>query len=149
MPVRARGPWSLEEIEAHLDHSSIPLRLAWLAPSGFPWVTSLWYVRREGALWCASVADAAIVRGLRRDARCGFEVASERPPYRGVRGRGRAGLVPERGEEILRALVARYLGGEDGPLARWLLSRAEREVAIRIEPDRLASWDYRERMARG
>jgi nitroimidazol reductase NimA-like FMN-containing flavoprotein (pyridoxamine 5'-phosphate oxidase superfamily) len=149
MRVRTKGPWSAARIDEHLDQSRIPLRLAWLAPSGFPWVTSLWYVRREGALWCASVSDAAIVRGLRRDARCGFEVASELPPYCGVRGRGRAELVPARGEEILRALVARYLGGEGGPLARWLLSRAEREVAIRIEPDQLASWDYRERMARG
>ncbi len=149
MPLRTRGPWSPAEIEAHLERSVIPLRLAWLAPSGFPWVTSLWYVRREGALWCASVSDAAIVRSLRRDPRCGFEVASELPPYRGVRGRGRAALGLERGEEILRALVDRYLGGDGGPLARWLLSRVEREVAIRIEPDQLASWDYRERMARG
>jgi nitroimidazol reductase NimA-like FMN-containing flavoprotein (pyridoxamine 5'-phosphate oxidase superfamily) len=149
MPARTRGPWSLAQIEEHLERSVIPLRLAWLAPSGSPWVTSLWYVWREGALWCASVSDAAVVRSLQRDPRSGFEVASEVPPYCGVRGRGRATLLPERGEEILRVLLGRYLGGDDGSLAHWLLSRVEREVAIRIEPDQLASWDYRERMARG
>jgi hypothetical protein len=149
MSVHIRGPWSQTQITAHLDGSVIPLRLAWLAASGFPWVSSLWFLPQEGALWCASPSAAAVVRGLRREPRCGFEVASEEPPYCGVRGRGRAMLVPERGEAVLRALIQRYLGSEDGPLAGWLLSRADREVAIRITPDRLASFDYRERMGRG
>ena len=32
-------------------------------------------------------------------------------------------------------------------VGRWLLSRREQEVVIKIEPQRLFSWDYRERMA--
>jgi hypothetical protein len=31
--------------------------------------------------------------------------------------------------------------------ARWLLSRQAGEVAIRIRPDRLASWDFAQRMS--
>ena len=89
------------------------------------------------------------MRFLRADARCGFEVAGDVPPYRGVRGYGRARLVPERGEAVLRALVLRYLGSDEGSLARWLLSRAAREVAVRIEPQRFLSWDYSERMEGG
>jgi len=149
MRAQTRGPWSKAQIEDHLRRSEIPLRLAWQTSSGHPWVASLWYVWRDDAIWCASVAEAAVVRALQRDPRCGFEIAGERPPYCGVRGRGRAELVAERGEEILRALIGRYLDRDDGPLARWLLSRVEREVAIRIEPEHVVSWDYRERMARG
>lgn len=42
----------------------------------------------------------------------------------------------------------RYLGTRDSGFARWLLARQDREVAIRIEPDWLTSWDYGERMSR-
>lgn len=146
---RMRGPWSPAEIDEHLRRSVIPVRLAWVAGSGFPWVTSLWYEWREEAIWCATTSDSTLVQALSRDSRCGFEVAGEQPPYCGVRGRGRAELVPARGEEILRSLLDRYLDGQDGSLARWLLSRAAREVAIRIEPVQIVSWDYRGRMARG
>ena len=52
----------------------------------------------------------------------------------------------ERGEEILRALCERYLGGTDSGLARFLLGRVDRETAIALEPRTLVSWDYRERM---
>jgi nitroimidazol reductase NimA-like FMN-containing flavoprotein (pyridoxamine 5'-phosphate oxidase superfamily) len=136
-------------VHRHLEASEIPLRLACATRSGQPLVLSLWYLWRDGALWCATQAQAALVGHLRRDPRCGFEVASERPPYCGVRGTGRAAIDPSRGEEVLRALLRRYQGGEDGPLARWLLSRAASEVAIRIDPGRIGSWDYRERMRAG
>jgi hypothetical protein len=63
-----------------------------------------------------------------------------------VRGQGRAELRPEEGESVLRRLIQRYLGSEDAPLARWLLRRPGAEVAIRIEPRRIVSWDYSARM---
>ncbi len=67
-------------------------------------------------------------------------------PYRGVRGRGLARLHEERGGEILRLLVERYLGDTTSSLARWLLSRADSEAAIAIEPMTFLSWDFQERM---
>ena len=57
-----------------------------------------------------------------------------------------ARLGKVRGEEILCRLLDRYLGSRETPLARWLLSRASQEVAIRIEPERLTSWDFSRRM---
>lgn len=70
---------------------------------------------------------------------------ARRPPYRGVRGQGRASLRRE-GGTLLGELLDRYLGGGDSPLARRLLADAADEVAIRVVPTRLASWDYTERM---
>jgi hypothetical protein len=49
-------------------------------------------------------------------------------------------------EDILRLLIQRYLGDEESSLARWLLSRRASEVAIRIAPSHLHSWDYTRRM---
>lgn len=144
-PIRS-GPWSPARVEAHLLESVLPLRLACVTASGHPQVLSLWYLWRDGALWCATSPRARVVAGLAREPRCGFEVAADAPPYRGVRGRGHATLDRTRGGEILTALVDRYLGTRDTRFARWLLSRAADEVAIRIEPETLASWDFTRRM---
>ena len=76
----------------------------------------------------------------------GFEVAADAPPYRGVRGTGVAQLVEENVEEVLRTLITRYQGSERTSLSDWLLSRIDSEVAIRIEPRTLASWDFSARM---
>jgi hypothetical protein len=86
------------------------------------------------------------VSRLREDRRCAFEVAPETAPYRGVRGQALAELHDERGEEILRLLIDRYLEDPTSRFARWLLSRARHETAIAIEPLALLSWDFRERM---
>lgn len=144
--MRIRGPYSREQIDAHLRDTAVPLRLACASESGHPLVLSLWFVWRDGALWCATSPGARVVRLLRREPRCGFEVARDAPPYCGVRGQGVAELVPERGGEILEALVDRYLGTRESHFARWLLRRRDDEMAIRIAPARLTSWDFRARM---
>ena len=140
------GPWRDDAVAAYLDDARIPLRLAALAPSGTPCVTSLWYVRRGASLWCATIQSARLVGALRTDPRCGFEIAADRPPYRGVRGQGKARIDAAAGGDVLRTLIERYLGDDTTDLARWLLSRIDREVAIEIVPTRLTSWDYTRRM---
>jgi hypothetical protein len=107
---------------------------------------SLWFVPEDGVLWCATQRDAAVASVLLRDPRCAFEVSVESPPYCGVRGKAIARLHDERGEEVLRRLIQRYLGGSDSKLARFLLDRVDQEIAIAIEPETLLSWDFRERM---
>lgn len=142
MTAPAAAPW----VAAYLEAARIPLRLACASSSGWPCVLSLWYLPEDGRLWCATPARARVVRWLEREPRCGFEVAENDAPYRGVRGQGRARLDPARGDEILRKLLRRYLGGEDAPLARRLLARGEPELAIGIEVERLTSWDFTRRM---
>jgi len=144
--MHGRGPWDGAEIGRYLEQSRVPVRLACADSSGWPVVVSLWYAFDDGALWCATPARSRTARWLERDPRCGFEVAPNQPPYFGVRGQGRAELLPELGAHVLRRLVTRYLGGDSSELARWLLSRRAPETAIRIEPVRIASWDFSKRM---
>jgi len=144
MPVR--GPWSQVEAQRFLAETVVPLRLGCTDGRGWPVVLSVWYLYRDGALWCATAPGAAVVRYLERDGRCAFEVAPEAPPYRGVRGQGMATVARGEGGELLRELLVRYLGATDTALGQWLLARAAGEVAICIEPRRLSSWDYRARM---
>jgi len=145
--MEQRGAFSPEQIDLHLRETTIPLRLACVDPDGAPLVLSLWYLWRDDAIWCATSSDARVVALLRNEPRCGFEVARDTPPYRGVRGQGRAELLPEMGGPILEALVDRYLGTRESGFARWLLSRRDDEMAIRIAPAKVSSWDFARRMS--
>ena len=143
------GPWSPGELRAFLEAEAIPIRLATRRQDGSPWVVALWHRYQDGGFECATAADAAVVAHLRRDASVGFDVSTNRPPYRGVRGNGTASLQPDEGKATLRALIERYLGDTDSELATWLLADDREEVRIRIEPATLFTWDYTARMAGG
>jgi nitroimidazol reductase NimA-like FMN-containing flavoprotein (pyridoxamine 5'-phosphate oxidase superfamily) len=145
--MKLSGPWSNDEVAAFLADAVIPLRLAVSSRSGAPLVLSLWFVAVDGALWCATRRDADVVRLLERDARCGFEIAADRPPYRGVRGRGSAKIVPEDGAAVLGRLLRRYGVRPESRLARALTRDPAGEVALRIVPERITSWDFTARMA--
>jgi len=138
--------WNHAPIAAFLAESCIPLRLAITDSSGCPRVISLWFLPDADGLWCATQATAQVIRFLGAEARCGFEVAGDLPPYRGVRGTGIASLHPERGEEVLRKLLLRYRIAPESRLAAGLLAKADSEVAIRIAPTRISSWDFSQRM---
>ena len=144
-PVRLRsGPWSDDEVRGFLAATVIPVRLA--SMGSFPMVQSLWFLPDGLDLWCATQADSVLARRLRADGRCGFEVSADEPPYRGVRGTGHATLVPEAAAGTLARLIERYQVADDSPLATWLLSRTDTEVAVHVRPGTLSSWDYSPRM---
>ena len=144
--VRANSDWSLEQIEAFFTASVIPLRLACRTTSGQPLICSLWFLYEDGALWCATKPNASVAKLLLQDAGCGFEVAPDSMPYRGVRGQGRAVLRQDRGMEVLLRLIDRYLGTRDTRFAQWLIKSAADEVAIEVRPDWLTAWDFSGRM---
>lgn len=160
--MRIKGRWTAAGVADFLADTRVPLRLACNTASGFPLLASLWFVAEETdgetdretdretdgglELWCATQRDAHVASRLREDGRCAFEVSTEQPPYRGVRGSAVATLHDERGEEVLRRLLERYVGGSDAKIGRLLLERVETETALRIVPERLVSWDFTERM---
>ncbi len=124
---------------------TIPLRVAVQAPHGLL-IVPLWFMARDGHYWCASQHDSLLVRALRADARCAYDLSTNDMPYRGLRGRGAVICHAEQGEAMLRALLLRYFGKLDTPLARRLLRRAASEVAIEIVPSWQSDWDFTARM---
>jgi len=146
--IRSSSAWSAAEMESFLRRTEIPVRLACLSVSGAPLLCSVWYVYDDGVIWCATQRSALLVKRLADDPRCAFEVAGDLPPYRGVRGQGSAVLSPADGPAVLLRLIDRYLHRRDSEFARWLIARQENEVAVRIEPDWLTSWDFSARMNR-
>ena len=143
---RMSGPWSQKEIETYLASTVVPLRLSVTNTLGWPIVLSLWFIYENGKLLASSRTHSKVVKYLAANSRCGFEVARETPPYCGVRGYGVAALSPERTAKTLRRLSERYLGREDTPFKRWLISGANDETTISITPRSWMSWDYRARM---
>jgi len=95
---------------------------------------------------CATQKNAVILKYLSKNSKCGFEVAGDLPPYRGVRGWGHAKLNETRGSEILHILIKKYLKDEKSRLADFLLRRAENEIAIEIKPSSVFHYDYSNRM---
>lgn len=146
MELRASSAWPRAEIQRFLEQQRIPLRLACLDRRGEPIVCSLWYLFENEALWCATQKSARVVDYLERNPVCGFEVAPEAPPYMGVRGQASASLTAERGPGVLLRLIDRYLGDRESSLACWLIARSSDEVAIRLSPRWLTSWDFSGRM---
>lgn len=147
MAIPIKGPWGLPEIEDFLTESALPMRLACIGDDGFPRVVSVWYRYEAPTLLGVTHRDASLVTLLRRNSRVGFEIAPDRPPYRGVRGQGRVQMRALGQDATLQQLLGRYLGGEQSRLAQWLLKRSEDEILLTVKPTRLFSWDYRERMA--
>ena len=144
--VTVTGPWTSEAVTAFLQETTVPLRLGCRRPTGDLWMLSLWYRYTDDGFVCATSADADVVQYLEADTRVSFEVSTNEPPYRGVRGNGTASISVDEEKTVLRGLIERYLDDTESPLAERLLAPDRREVAITISPDRLHSWDYTDRM---
>jgi nitroimidazol reductase NimA-like FMN-containing flavoprotein (pyridoxamine 5'-phosphate oxidase superfamily) len=98
------GAWSRAEVAAFLEAATIPLRLACRTPAGRPWMLSLWF-RFDGRFHRATGAGADVVEHLEADPEVAFEVSTNDPPYRGVRGRGEATIEPDDRKDLLGELL--------------------------------------------
>ena len=147
--VRSNSAWDRVQIDRFLIDTVIPVRLGTLTSDGAPLVSSLWFLYEDQALWCATQASSSVAQLLDRSPVCGFEIAPEQMPYRGVRGQGRVQVQAGKGLPVLKKLIDRYLGTRDTGFAQGLLELGQTdEVAIRIEPEWLTAWDFSERMSR-
>lgn len=140
--AKLSGAWSQTQLEEFLAEASILIRLSVHRGDGSLWVVALWYRYQHGAFECATPADAAVVTFLRNDSAVAFDVSTNHPPYRGVRGHGSAAQSPDEGKETLRAVIDRFDGKTTSSLAEQLLIDAGDVIRIRIQPLEMYSWDY-------
>ena len=145
MPTVRSGPWSPDAIADYLAEATIPIRLASVGKH-FPLVQSLWFLYENDELLCCTQRDSVLATRLGRNSHVGFEISADAPPYRGVRGKGRARIEQGTAGEVLPRLVEKYLGSEPTDFSTWLLSRLDNEVVIRITDLSVTSWDYSNRM---
>jgi PPOX class probable F420-dependent enzyme len=102
------------EVRDFLQHGTRTGKLSYLAASGRPLVTPVWFVVEDGSLVFNTGKDTAKGRSLTRDPRATICVDLEEPPYGFVQVQGEAELS-EDPAELLRtatAIAARYMGPE-------------------------------------
>ena len=132
-----------------IEDIHIPIMLCCISESGYPLIVSLMYVYMDEKFFCATQGTSKLVKSLKMNSRCGFEIARDSPPYLGIRGYGNVTIIENLGEKILRMLLQRYFEGkESSQLYKFLLSEnhLKTEVALVIHPIRVVEWDYSSRM---
>jgi nitroimidazol reductase NimA-like FMN-containing flavoprotein (pyridoxamine 5'-phosphate oxidase superfamily) len=135
-----------EEIDKFIPDSKIPIRIAFIKSTDLPAVISLWYVCKDGKIYCATQKTAKIVSYLQKKSVCGFEIAADKPPYKGIRGEGTVQILNETGAYVLDLLIDKYLGEKESTLSKFLRNNSKTEVAIEITPQKIFHYDYSKRM---
>ena len=135
-----------EGLQNVVINAKIPIRLAFIDSDNEPRVISLWYIYIDGKIFCATQKTSRIVRHLKENPICGFEIAADTPPYKGIRGKGITKIIEEKGTRILSVLMDKYLERKESKLSEYLRNNSETEVAIEITPNKIFSYDYSKRM---
>ncbi len=136
-----------EEVEAFL-HEQRVMACATAGPRGWPHLIPLWYVVRDGELWCWTYAKSQKVRNLERDDRATLQVETgdQYHELRGVMIEARAVIhrqtedVAKVGQEILERFGSGTRGKAFVDVVR---AQAAKRVALQFVPQRVASWDHR------
>jgi PPOX class probable F420-dependent enzyme len=148
MSRRAEIRLSAEE-QRELIASERIVVVSTIGPRGWPHSMPLWYVPRNGELWIYTYAKSQKVRNLERDPRATLlvETGHEYGELRGVEIEAEAEIHREHGVvfELAKELTARYADGAqvDEATADALRAQAQKRVAIRFQPRRVATWDHR------
>jgi len=135
-----------QKIDKFIPDSKIPIRIAFMESTNLPAVISLWYFCNNGKIYCAAQKTSKIVSYLKKNPACGFEIAADKPPYKGMRGKGTARILNESGAYVLDLLIDKYLGEKESTLSKFLRNNSKTEMAIEITPQKIFHYDYSKRM---
>jgi PPOX class probable F420-dependent enzyme len=148
MSRRAEIQLSPDEQRELVDSERIVV-VSSLGPRGWPHSMPLWYVPRDGEIWIYTYAKSQKVKNLERDPRATLlvETGHEYAELRGVEIEAEAEVHRDLDTvfELAKELTSRYAGGAqvDDAAAEALRAQAQKRVAIRFEPRRVATWDHR------
>ena len=117
--------------------------LATYRRSGEVMLSPVWYEWRDGGIniWSGGAKDGK-VRHLENDPRASFVVAEQVMPLRGFEVSGRVTLSTDGFHDVVRRTAARYddPAGADAFAAGY----AEPNMVIRLVPERIRAWDFRD-----
>ena len=141
MPERPDIRLTPDEQAAYL-RANRKCALATLDQDGFPHVTAMNFVMRDGAFYMTSYGKAQKVVNVRRNPKVGVmvEVGERYADFRGIMIRGHCEVIedPQVVKETMR------LAGESATAAvpSGAVSSAPKRVVLKITPYRIASWDH-------
>ena len=135
-----------DEIASFIDEHRTAT-MATVGPSGMPHLVAMWYAVIDGQIWFETKARAQKAVNLRRDDRITVMIEDGKTydTLRGISIEGR-GVIVEDPDEIWKVGVnvwERYNGPyseEVKPLVEFML---QKRIAVRVEVERVRSWDHR------
>ena len=115
---------------------------------GYPHSVAMWFVvDPDGAVAMTTYGKSQKALNVRRDPRCAVLVESGRTydELKGLLIRGRATLVEdtEKVLDLLGRVHEKYNGGHAGEVRDALMAQARKRVVIRVDPERISSWDHK------
>ena len=123
------------------------LQVATLGPKGEPHLTTLWYTVHQGNVIFETYGKSQKVMNLRRDPRMSFLVEDGHTydQLRGVAMEGTGVVIddPDVVWEVCRNVFERYNGPYSEELRPFVEVMAKNRVAVRLDVDRVRSWDHR------
>ena len=135
-----------DELASFLERERV-MNVSTLGQDGWPHVTALWYVMRDGEPWIWTYRKSQKIKNLERDDRATLLVESgfEYAELKGVMLKTHAHIEYET-EQVLRVgeeLFGKYQAGSvDDGLREALRAQAAKRVAIRFEVAETVSWDH-------
>ena len=121
--------------------------VATLGPTGRPHLVAMWYAVHDGAVWIETKAKSQKVVNLRRDPTMSFlvETGQTYDQLRGVALEG-TGVVVEDPDVVWDVCVnvfERYNAPYTEELKPFVEFMAHNRVVVRLDVDRVRSWDHR------
>ncbi|HEY3239285.1 MAG TPA: PPOX class F420-dependent oxidoreductase [Acidimicrobiia bacterium] len=134
-----------DEVREFLE-ATRTMTLATLGPDGRPHLTAMWYGLADGHVVFWSYRRAQKIVNLRRDPRLSIlvEDGEHYGELRGVSITG-TGVILEDPEDVLavgQLLLERHGPGGEAS-AQAAAATAPKRVAVRVDPERITSWDHR------
>jgi PPOX class probable F420-dependent enzyme len=122
------------------------LILSSIDSSGYPHSVAMWFSLIDGVVHMTTFRKAQKVVNLRRNPKVSLlaESGARYEELRGLMIRGRAEILEnvDLCVDILADIQSRYFGSNDPSLRETLRRQAAKRVAIRVRPERIASWDH-------
>ena len=143
---RAQITMSDDEIAGFVERSRTAT-MATIGPTGLPHLVAMWYAVIDGQIWFETKSASQKAVNLRRDARmtCMIEDGLTYDTLRGVSFDGRGVIVEEPGAlfDIGVNVWERYNGPYTEDVRPMVEAMLRKRVAVRLEVDRVRSWDHR------
>jgi len=113
---------------------------------GYPHSIAMWFSVIDGLVHMTTFRKSQKVVNIRRNPKVSLlaESGVHYSELRGLMFRGHAELIEdvELCTRILTDIQSRYYGSADGSVRELLRAQAAKRVAIRVHPERIASWDH-------
>jgi len=139
---------SEEEITAFLASRRVAT-IATIGPTGHPHLVAMWFGVVDGKLYFETKAKSQKAVNLRRNplVSCSVEDGGSYDQLRGVAIEGTAVLLDDpTADEFWAAAISiweRYQGPYDDEARPFVEMMMNKRIVIRIEPQRIRSWDHR------